>query len=584
MKRALTHRDWLIALVLCLGTTLVLLLAGRNQGFTRDEGYYFDAGEQYWAWFGEVGDAVAAGHPERAFNRRSIDRWFANNHEHPVLMKTLYGISWRVFHRCDCPRQGGRHPVFYPHKHRTLGLLSEAEAFRLPANLFAGIMVALVYLFGLQAWSRRAGLIAAMLSLAAPRFFFHAQLSCFDAPVVTTWLATIYAYWRSLDEPRWAWKTGLFFGLALATKHNGFFLPAILLAHYLWVRRDAWLHRRVPPFPLAFLWLAILGPLVEIGHWPWLWFDTVARLREYLAFHLHHVYYNMEFLGANYNKPPFPKSFPFVMTALTLPATTIALALGGSAWLVGRWWLRRRIVSDQPFAPATWTRPAAGRATSPGLLVGLNAVFPMAIISFTGAPIFGATKHWLAALPFLALLAGVGADRLAILVAEQLPSLGRRPRLFSTVLVLLAVMPAAAETWRSHPYGLSHYNLLAGGPAGGASLGMNRQFWGYSTRGILPWLNAQAPRGAPVYWHDTNQPILNMNVREQLLRSDIGNTGLEEPGVRAAKIAMVIHEMHFNKYEYWMWDFFHTTRPSLVLTYEGVPLVTVYERSRGAKP
>jgi hypothetical protein len=107
---------------------------------------------------------------------------------------------------------------------------------------------------------------------------------------------------------------------------------------------------------------------------------------------------------------------------------------------------------------------------------------------------------------------------------------------------------------------------------------MNRQFWGYSTRGILPWLDAHTRPGAAIYWHDTNQAQLNMNVREKLQRPDLNNTGLEEPGVRASSTAMVIHEKHFNKYEYWIWDFYGTARPSLVLADEGVPMVTVYQR------
>jgi hypothetical protein len=94
----------------------------------------------------------------------------------------------------------------------------------------------------------------------------------------------------------------------------------------------------------------------------------------------------------------------------------------------------------------------------------------------------------------------------------------------------------------------------------------------------LPWLNQRARPHAPVYWHDTNQAQLNMHVREGRLREDIRNTGLEEPGVQASDIAMVIHERHFNKYEYWIWDFYGTARPSVVLDLEGVPLVTVYER------
>jgi hypothetical protein len=72
--------------------------------------------------------------------------------------------------------------------------------------------------------------------------------------------------------------------------------------------------------------------------------------------------------------------------------------------------------------------------------------------------------------------------------------------------------------------------------------------------------------------------MLNMDVRERLLRDDILNSGMEESGVRGSSLGMVIHERHFSKYDYWFWDFYGTTRPAQVLTYEGVPLVTVYER------
>jgi hypothetical protein len=193
----------------------------------------------------------------------------------------------------------------------------------------------------------------------------------------------------------------------------------------------------------------------------------------------------------------------------------------------------------------------------------------MAILTFTRAPIFGATKHFEATVPFLALLGGFGLNAI-------LP----RQKWLAPVLAVGVCIPAALETRRAHPYGLTHYNLLAGGPAGGADLGMNRQFWGYATRGLLPWINRHAASGAPVYWHDTNQDQLDMDVRENRLRPDIRNTGLEEPGVKASDLAMVIHEKHFNKYEYWIWDFYGTAQPSIVLTDEGVPIVTLYARPR----
>jgi hypothetical protein len=143
------------------------------------------------------------------------------------------------------------------------------------------------------------------------------------------------------------------------------------------------------------------------------------------------------------------------------------------------------------------------------------------------------------------------------------------------------LVPPLLEVRRSHPYGLSHYNLLAGGPTGGATLGMNRQFWGYAVRGIFPWLNEHASAQRPIYFHDANWYQIQMSQKDGLLQRGLVDAGMEEAGVRASDIALVIHEKHFNKYEYWIWDAFGTTRPSFVLTHEGVPIVSVYERPSG---
>ena len=585
---ARSHRA--IALYLCIVATATLHYSSKTLGFTRDEGYYFDAGELYWEWFSEVGEGVIHGKPLAAFSRAAIDRGWNYNHEHPPLMKCLFGMSWRLFHKCNCPKQQGRHPLGYGTKHRTLGIFTESEAMRFPSHLFGGIMVALAFLFAARAWSTLAGLVAGVLSLAAPHIFFHSNLSCFDAPMATTWLLVVYCYWRSLDERKWAWRTGVAFGFALITKLNAFFLPPLLIAHYLWVRRDRLRALKLPPIPASFAWMGALGPVMHLGLWPWMWFDTVTyhpvgpflrrfhgRFPEYVMFHVNHVYYNFEYLGINYNKPPFPRSTAFVMTLFTAPVTTLLLALVGTI-LLAVVALRRKEAMTVPAVAPDWHAPAAGMDKATGLLVFGNALFPPAIIAITGAPIFGGTKHWLTAIPFIAILAGVACDRFVRALRANAAQGSWPYRLAPSLVALVACAPGIAETVRSHPYGMSHYNLLAGGPAGAADLGMNRQFWGYATRGILTWLNRAAHQNAPVYWHDANQIMLNMDVREQFLRDDIGNTGLEEPGVKASDYAMVVHEKHFNKYEYWIWDFYGTARPSKVLTLEGVPLVTTYTR------
>src|SRR6185436_16829921 len=104
-----------------------------------------------------------------------------------------------------------------------------------------------------------------------------------------------------------------------------------------------------------------------------------------------------------------------------------------------------------------------------------------------------------------------------------------------------------AEVVRSHPYQLSYYNALAGGYAGGADLGMNRQFWGYSPRGMLDWINKNVEQNAAIYFHDLNQETYLAYVREGMLRRDIRYAGFDEPGIRGSRYAMVIHEKHFGK-------------------------------------
>src|SRR5580692_10868485 len=81
------------------------------------------------------------------------------------------------------------------------------------------------------------------------------------------------------------------------------------------------------------------------------------------------------------------------------------------------------------------------------------------------------------------------------------------------------------ETVRSHPWGLTSYTPLVGGAAGGASLGLNRTFWGYSTGAVVDFLNAEAPPGASVYIHDTAGASWDMLVRDGRIRRDIRASG-----------------------------------------------------------
>jgi Dolichyl-phosphate-mannose-protein mannosyltransferase len=542
-----TRRDLLVATALFAATVTVTVTVSPRQGIHRDEAYYMEAGEDYEAWI----ERTLTGKLTAPFSDASIARFWEYNHEHPPLMKVLYGLSWRLFHTCRCAEDRALHPgparLEPGERHVTLPLFSlESTAFRLPTMLFFGALAALVYLFFLEAFGSRTGaLTAALLAVLQPRAFFHAQTAGFDLPVAALWLAATYAWWRALSSTRRApgLTVGIVWGLMLATKLQSFFLPVALGLHWAWL----WARTRRRPTVWPLVWMAIIGPVIFFASWPWLWHDPIRRFGAYLGFHLNHVHYNFEYLGTNYNHPPYPWHEPLGMLVTTAPAVLLALAAAGAIVLA-----------------------RSKRNDSLGALLLLAGFVPVAVFFEGTTPIFGETKHWLATMPILAIAAGVAVTALAAALRARGPLLA--------ALVVVAAAPAAVETVRSHPYGLSHYNALAGGAPGGADLGMNRQFWGYSALGVIGWLDEHLPPKPRLYLHDWNHDAYEIYLRERRLRADIVDAGMEDPGIRASDAALVVHEKHFNKYEYMIWAAYGTVRPAHVLTLDGVPLVTVYTR------
>lgn len=554
-------RRGLIAAALALCATVSVMVAQRHVGVARDEVTYMSHGARYARWWIDLvtfeGGTVSEKRITETFGGpRPTD----GNREHPPLMKTLFGLS-RVL------------------VHDRLGWGSELSASRLPTALMMGLAVALVFLFGAWTWSESVGLVAAMLLLLMPRLFFHAGLATFDAPMVTLWLATLMAYYLSLSSRWWSLGLAVCFGLALATKHNALMLPGVIGPHYLWV---CWRKvRRLRALPGAFLRtqpflvpaLALGGPLVLVAVWPWLWFDTVAHVRDWITFHTTHVNYNFEYLGTNHNHPPFPWHVVFVTTLFTVPAVTLASAALGGFELGLR---ARRGTAKEP-------------ERAPGLLLVLSAAVAMGVFLLPSTPIFGAEKHWAPAMTALCLLAGLGVVSAAERSFRQLVAWGWIPQTGETfarrgVIAALTVtvgIAALTETEASHPYALSHWNALAGGPAGGADLGLNRQFWGVSARGALPFVNRFAPvKGqpdVPVYSHDAS-PAWGLYRKLGLLAPGMPDAGNEVAGIKRSKIALVIHEKHFLRHDLLIWEEYGTLRPAHVVTFGGVPLVSIYVR------
>jgi len=551
--RRIGWRDHLVGVLLGVTYVALLMSTSVDLAMSRDESFYVVAAERYAAWIELATDDFDA-----ASEQAAIDRFWGYNHEHPSLVKSAFALShlaqqkWELF-----PTPG--------------------MAIRFPGMLSAGLLLWVIYVFGARVYGRQAGAFAAMSFALMPRVFYHAHLDAFDVPITLMLTLVTYCYWRSLENPRWAIWTGIAFGLALATKHNAWILPGVFLIHWLWTvwgevrHRRRGLPRRVGLVPWWLVAMVAFGPAIFIGSWPWLWNETLPRIDEYCAFHVNHDYYNMAYFGVNYFYPPFPVSFPWVMTLYTVPLTTLVLALAG----IG---MRLRALVPPGLETRLWPRGkvAPDRRHTEVLLVGAMLA-PLVVISLPSSPIFGGTKHWFPAYPFVAMFAGLAFWHLVHVTRGLLGS--RVPRGRWVIRGLAAVVllaPAAAETVHSHPFGLSHYGFAAGGVPGAADDGMNRQFWGF-THGVLSeWLAEQMPEGGRVWICDaTHQSWAQMH-RDGMLPENIRATG----NMVAADYVLVHHEHHFAEVDFQAWVAFDTVQPVRVLTYDGVPIVSVYENPR----
>jgi 4-amino-4-deoxy-L-arabinose transferase-like glycosyltransferase len=569
--KTIGHRDRAIALLFALVYIAFLLGTVRTLGFPRDEGFYFRASHDYVGFW-----LLLFREPKLALTQGAIDAHFSYNHEHPALMKSLAGLSWHFLHE--------QRKVF-----------SDAStAFRFPAIVLSGLAVGTTYLFGARAISRPAGFVAATLLACMPRVFFHAHLHCFDVPIMAMWVFVLYAHYRATQTGSFGWAlwAGVAYGLALGTKHNAWMLPAVLVPHALFavrkpLTRQLALGRLV--LPLDLVAMATIGPLVFLASWPWLWNDTQARLQEYVNFHLHHEYYNIEFLHRNYFGPPSPKSYLPVMVAATVPAVTLLLfvigtgrALRDAGLRVGAWLFR---LLRKPL-PWRTPLPTVDRG-EPDLLFVLAMGAAMGPFFLPATPIFGGTKHWLPAYPFLALLAGRGFDFVFTKTRALLSEVAIEERLrralgseravsvalFATLFVAVAAAPFAV-TAHSHPFGLSSYVPLVGGTAGGADLGLNRQYWGYTTQDANAYLEPNAPPNASVFIHDTAWDSWARMVAEKRVRPDLRAVFAPSEG----QLSLVHHELHMNELDYQIWTSYGTASPVHVVTHDGVPVVSIYAR------
>jgi hypothetical protein len=563
-----TRADRLVAIAIVVVVTVVVGATAQSLGFTRDEGYYFKAGELYANWWRALSST-----PATALSAEGIDKHLSYNPEHPFLLKGSFAASLAL--------------------KDALGLdVAGHQALRLPAWIVAGLAALFVWLLARELLPRRGAVVAVLLFVSMPHVFWHMHVACFDIGVTAAHAAIVWAWLRFRSTVRGAFLVGVVFGIGAAVKHNVLPVPALLVVHCLLTESKTSPDGRLR-LPLVFFCLALVAPVVYVALWPYLWPDVMGRFSSYIGFHLHHENYPILYFGDLLTAPPFPWLFPFVMSAVTIPVPVLALMVTGFVLAVVA--VVRFLAARVGVGPSSWRRepectrvPLGDVAVAPSgahaLLLALNAAYPFVLIALPSTPIFGGTKHWMNALPFLCVLGAwalvEGVQRLqASSQTAQTAASSRRGVVAVIVAGVVVAVPGVVISARVWPYGLGSYNELVGFSRGAANVGMQRTFWGYETRAALPLINARTPKNGRIHFGDVNADSHARYVKDGLLRRDIAFSNT----VRGAAVAHTEPQGEFKQQQVDVWNEWGRRDPDVVIEAEGVPLSTVTFRERAPR-
>ncbi|MGE0563159.1 MAG: ArnT family glycosyltransferase [Pseudolabrys sp.] len=376
----------------------------------------------------------------------------------------------------------------------------------LPFTLFetrrlAGALVGLagfvlVWRTGRRIGGPIAGLAALVFLLLTPHYYGHVFINAKDAPFAVATLALLYAFARALDEfPRPGWRTVAIFGVALGLAFGTRILavvsaiPFVVAVAFLFASearrekatsawRDVWQFflRLLPALPLG---IVIMGLL-----WPWSMLSpfNVFKSIDYFR-HFFEKPWDELYGGKLISVPDMPASYVPWMFTIKLPEALLLFALAGAALALCR------------IASASFAREARAKL----LVVLLAAVLPVAIAVITRPAGYNGIRHFLFAVPPMALLASLAAARLIDWARDQ----ARYVPIAVALVFVVAVIDPLIAMIRLHPFQYTFYNQLVGG-VGGARGNYMVDYWGLSLKQASDSLLARLaaaretpPRGRP---------------------------------------------------------------------------------------
>ena len=375
---------------------------------------------------------------------------------------------------------------------------------RLPIVFLALGLAVVGFRFAQALWGEPAGPIAFLLLLFDPNLLAHARYTTTDLGGTLFILLAAFLLWRHWRASRFGtWRfiwAGIGLGLAYSSKLSSLaFIPIFGLLAVLPLYGRGWSARRAAQRLMRFAIMNVIALAVVWASFGFQWgplqFQT-SRLDLFngLAAPMPTFWAGVEqiglistggrpaFLLGQTSTSGFPAYFPVAFLAKT-PLTTLVLLL------LTIWFL---LIA---------TRDTSVRQRGVFLLLPAGLYF---LLSMSSGLNIG-YRHLLPMLPFLYVAIAGALARLA----QRSPagaSLSRWERL-RPALPQAFVLVLIVETISIHPYYLSFFNLLAGGPANGYRILVDSNVdWGQDLLRLRTWMRENDVASVDLSWFGTADP------------------------------------------------------------------------------
>jgi hypothetical protein len=233
----------------------------------------------------------------------------------------------------------------------------------------------------------------------------------------------------------------------------------------------------------SFVWMLpalVLAYLIMILAWPWAALAPLNPIRGLIAFSGFNYSIRTILAGRIYEMADVPRLYVPIYIAIRVPL----IMLFGAALTM--------ISAQLP------GRTSGSRQYSEITLVSLTVIFPLACQVIWHGPAFTGLRHFLFLIPALAVLAGIGLDK----VLAALKTRGRVAVSGGLAIMTACFLWDAVTLIRLHPYEYLFYNSLVGGLEG-ASRRYDLDYWFNSMPEAIAQLETYLRRTTP---GDANRP------------------------------------------------------------------------------